>query len=254
MQSSFNIIKNNSVKNTGLRDIITSGETAAAKAENIVTETNVKNHIESYENLAKNIIENARRQSEQILIRAYEDAKSIEEEALKQAERLKSEAYEQGAAEGYNTAYNETLNKAKVDGDAIIASASKLLNNAKEEYEIYMQAKSKEIGELALTIAKAVLKKEIQDTNSINSMIYDALSESKNSRNFIIRCSSIYVEELKKQCSDWKQQLGFKGDIFIVGDDTLEPGNAVIDKGNGKIVVGIDYALQRVEEILNGKE
>jgi flagellar assembly protein FliH len=250
MQSSYNVIKNRSVKNTGLREIVTSSEAAVINPE---VEDNIKNHIESYESLAKSILENARNKSEQIVIKAYEDARAIEEEALLKAEQLKNEAYETSYQEGYHKAYHETMQHTKIESEAIIASAMELLNNAKAEYEEYLQIKTQEINDLIITIAKTVLKKEVQDKSSINSMIYEAIERSKKSEKFIVRCNSIYVDELKDQSNSWKKQLGFLGDIFILGDDSLEPGNAVIDKGNGKVITGIDYALQRIEEILEGK-
>ncbi len=251
MQSSYNVIKNNNVKNTGLKQIVTSADMTIIQTE---TEDNAKSNIESYESLAKSILENARNKSEQIVIKAYEDARNIEEKALLKAEQLKNEAYERGHQEGYQKAYHDTINQTKAESEAIIASAMELLNNAKAQYEEYLHIKTKDINDLIITIAKVVLKKEVQDKYSINSMVYEAIERSKKSDNFIIRCNSIYVDELKEQSNSWKKHLGFLGDIFILGDDSLEPGNAVIDKGNGKVITGIDYALQRIEEILGGKE
>ncbi len=251
MQSSYNVIKNNSIKNTGNREIVTMDEAGAIKAE---SEALAKSHIESYESLAKSILENARRKKEQILIKAYEEAKNIEEDALIRAEQLKNEAFELGHSEGYSVAYDETMKQAKLEGEAIVASAMNLLESAKAEYEAYLQSKEKDIKDLVLTIANTVLRKEIEAEDSINSMIYEALEASKRSKNFIIRCNSRHTSELKKQSKDWKAKLGFTGDIFIVEDNSLEAGNAVIDKGNGKVIVGIDYALQRLEEILEERE
>jgi flagellar assembly protein FliH len=255
MQSSYKVIKNNSVNNSGLRQIVTSSETLPLSVE---SENNAKNNIESYEALARTILENARKQAEQIIIKAYEETRFIEEEALAKAEQLKAEAYENafrlGNEEGYNKAYFETIEQARAEGEGIVASALELLNNAKAEYEAYFEKKSSEINELILSIAANVLKKEVQDKSAINEMIFEALEMSKKAKNFIIRCNGLYVEELKGQANRWKEELGFSGDIFIVKDDTLEPGNAIIDKGNGKVVVGIDYALQRVLEILEGKD
>lgn len=251
MQSSYNVIKNTSVKNTGLRQIVTNAESETIKAE---CEENAKNHIESYENLARNIVENARRQAEHIKIKAFQDVKNIEEEAFFKAEQLKNEAYKKGYEEGFNEAYPQAIEQATAEGNAIIASAEELLQNAKAEYESYLQNKAKDINDLIAAIARAVLKKEVQAEEAINSMILEALEASKKSSNFIIRCSTVHVETLKAQANNWKEQLGFLGDIFILGDSSLEAGNAVIDKGNGKIIVGIDYALERIEDILKEKE
>lgn len=256
MQSSFNVFKNTSVKHTGSKEIVTSAEiSSAVKAE---IEANSRDHIESYENLAKNILENARKQSEQMVARAYQEARSIEEAALSQAEQLRNNAYEegfsQGQQEGFNKAYFDTIEKAKAEGEDIIASAEALLKDAKQEYEAYVQRKSVELNELIVTIAKTVIKREVENSMDISNMIYDALENSKNSQSFIIRCNEKHVEDLKQEINNWKEQLGFFGEIFVLKDESIEPGNALIDKGNGKIEVGINYALQRVRDILEGKD
>ena len=260
MQSSYNVIKNTSIKSSGLREIITDAE--IEKPLNPEVENNTKVHIESYENLAKTILENARRQGEQIIAKAYEDVRRLEEDALIKAEQIKKaahetgymEGYEEGKQEGFNKAYKETIESAMHESENIIANAHDVLNNAKAEYENYMKKKEKEIKELIVTISKSVLKREIEDNGLINKMIFDALENSKNARNFILRCNNMHIDELKNQVDNWKEQLGFFGDIFVLKDNSLEPGNVVIDKGNGKIVVGLDYALQRISEILDGKD
>lgn len=251
MQSSFNVIKYTSVKDIGPKEIVTDSELPSIKIEN---ENNCRNHIESYENLAKTMIENARRQGETILAKAYEEARNIEEEALVRAREAYENAYSEGRQEGYNIAYTEGMQKAKKEGDEIISSAEGMLKAAKAEYENYLQSKVTEINELILTIARSVLGKEVEDRDSINGMIFNALEVSKSSRSFIIRCNGIYVEELRTQVDSWKEQLGFLGDIFIVKDDSIEKGNAIIDKGNGKVVVGVKLALEKIKAVLEGKE
>jgi flagellar assembly protein FliH len=258
MQSSYNVIKNNSVKNTGLKPIVTSsdvsyinGDTAEVRAEN---ESNARNHIESYENLARNILENARRQSDQIVARAYEDASTIESDAMQKAEQLMQDAYESGFNQGQEAGYAAGIEQARVEGEGIINSAVELLNNAKFQYDQYLQVKSGEIKELVLAISRSVLNRELQSDDSIDEMIYSAMAQAKNVKSFIIRCNPQHIDSLKSRIDSWKEQLGFFGDIFVLKDDSIEPGNAVIDKGNGKIIVGVDYALQRIGQILEGKD
>lgn len=251
MQLLYNVIKNNSVKNSGFKPIVTNEELPTTKSEK---ENNIKNNIESYENLAKTMIENARRQSEIILSKAYEEARAIEEEASVKASEAYENAFRQGYEEGYNKIYKEIMEKARTESQAIVLSAEELLKNAKIEYEKYLESKAMEINDLILTIAETILKREVKDRDSINGMIFEVLENSKNAKNFIIRCNSIYVEELKSQVESWKEQLGFFGDIFILKDDSIEPGNALIDKGNGKVTVGVKYALQKIKAILEGKE
>ncbi|MFL0246778.1 FliH/SctL family protein [Candidatus Clostridium stratigraminis] len=256
MQLSYRIIKNNSVKDDGLREIVTNLE--KPQITSYPEDNGSTCNMESYNNLVSTILENARRQKEQILAKAYEDAAMIEDNAIKEAEKLKKTAYENGYEEGkeqgFNLAYKEALSEAEIKKNSIIASAEEMLFNAKVEYENYLEDKKSELIDLIVCAAEAVLKYEIKDKSSINKMIFDALEASKNANNYIIRCNEMYISELKEQVENWKDKLGYHGDIFVVKDNTIEAGNAIINKGNGKLVVGINYALQRIKELLEGKE
>lgn len=255
MLLSYKVIKNNTVKNTGAKEIITEAE---VKALNPEIEDSIKNNIESYESLAKTLVENARRKGDRILSSAYDEARNIEETAMSKVEEIKKKAYEEGYKQGqtlgYNNAYNETVGKAKIEADRIIESAEAVLKEAKLLYEDYLQDKTEEINKLILDIANSVLKKKIEDSSNIKAMIFETIQNSKKAKVFIIRTNSTYTAELKAEIEVWKEQLAFKGDIFIVPDNSIEPGNALIDKGNGKVKIGIQVVLAKIKDILEGKD
>lgn len=248
MQLLYNVIKNTNIKSLGEKEIVTNEKLPVTKKEE--NEKDAKEHIESYENLVKTMLQNARRESEVIISKAYEDARNIEEEAQSKANEIYENAFNKGKIEGYNKA----LEEAKEKSNTIIELAENMLKNAKIEYENYLENKKNEIYDLILTIAENVLKKEVLNKEAINNMIFDALKSSQNSKNFIIRCNNIYVNEIKSKIDLWKSELTYLGDVFVVGDESIEPGNALIDKGNGKILVGIDSSLLKIKRIFEGKE
>ena len=84
--------------------------------------------------------------------------------------------------------------------------------------------------------------------------MFDALSKVKNTKTFIIKSNQIYCEEFKSKIELWKEQLPFKGDIFIIPDESIEEGSAIIERDNGKVVVGVDISLEKLHEILNSVE
>ena len=43
-----------------------------------------------------------------------------------------------------------------------------------------------------------------------------------------------------------------KEKLFILPDDEIHPGNAIIEKNTGKIEVGIDIGLERIKQVLIG--
>ncbi len=252
MQSSFNVIKNSSINENGKLEIKTN-------CSDLKPESNsdglVKSSFEvNYENLANSIIENARKQSEHIISDTYTRANAIEKEAY---EKGYSEGEKQGYTDSYDRAYEEHVLKAQHEAEGIINEAEqianyadKLLLNSKHEYEQYLDDKKNEIKDLVLEIVKNILKKEVHAEDSINLMVMDALNQVKSGKNFVIKCNSNYVKELKACIEVWKKQLTFKCEVFVIDDDTVELGNAVVEKDNGHLEVGIDVGFTKVKKIL----
>lgn len=255
MQSSYRVIKNNHVQSLGNKDISTEFIKVQDKEE---IEENIKNNFESYETLVNTMLENARRKSDKILSSAYQEAQLVESDSRLKAEQLMQEAYnkgyEEGKVKGHEEAYNDSYPKVQEQCELIKQQADEVLFEAKKTYELYLEQKKHEIKDFILETVETILKQSIQNEDSLDKMIYSAIEDTKNAKCFIIKCHSTYIEDLNSKKDIWRDQLVFKGDIFVLKDDSLELGTAVIDKGNGKVVVSIDYALDKLKELLEGNE
>ncbi|MDT8716655.1 hypothetical protein IAI10_08295 [Clostridium sp. 19966] len=244
MPSSYRVIKNNEVINQGSKGIVTEN------ASNIIRhfpqdDLSSGQQAQSYENLAQNIIGNAKREAEEIRNQTMYYAQGIKEEALKQGQE---EGYQAGFSKGYEEAYTQNIEIAKKEAEAIISNANNLLFAAKTEYENYLQEKHDQIIKLAVSIAQKVLKREVESDEGINEMVYAALENSTNSKSIIIKTNFVHVDNIKAQILDWKERLGLKNDVFVVPDNSIAEGNAVIEKNDGKIVIGIDTAMKNIKD------
>lgn len=259
MQSSYNIIKNSSVIKDGNKKIVTEFEQVKeAKEKELqkeLNETNAKIFIDSYENLVKTMIEDARKQREQILSAAYSEAEKLSKEAY---ERAYEEGNQSGYNDGFNKAYEEgykvNLDKALQEGQTIRNNADNVLRSAIEEKERYLKEKENEIKDLIINCVESILRKEVKEKDGLNNIIFEALSKVKNTKTFIIKSNPIHCEEFKGKIELWKEQLPFRGDIFIVPDKSMEEGSAVIERENGKIKVGVNIAMEKVREFFNSVE
>ncbi|KZL94138.1 hypothetical protein [Clostridium magnum] len=256
MQSSYNIIKNSSVVKEGNKQIVTEFEQIKEdKQKELQKEINAKSFIDSYENLAKTMIEDARKQREQILSSAYSEAERLSKEAY---ERAYQEGNQNGYNDGFNKAYEEgykiNLDKALQEGQIIRNNADSVLRSAVEEKERYLKEKENEIKDLIINCVESILKKEVKEKDGLNNIIFEALSKVKNTNTFIIKSNPVHCEEFKGKIELWKEQLPFRGDIFIIPDESMEEGSAVIERENGKIQVGANIALEKVREIFNSVE
>ncbi|NMM61454.1 flagellar assembly protein FliH [Clostridium sp. P21] len=255
MQSSYRIIKSTSVASDGLKKIVTEFETQESVEQKNLAETNAKTFIDSYESLAKTMVENARVQSDKLISKAFEEAERLQKEACEKGyNKGYNEGLQKGSEDGFNKAYEEgykeNIEKAEKEGQIIKDNADNILRTCKVEKERYLKEKEEEIRELIVNCVESILKREVKDKDGLNDVIFEALSRVKNTKTFIIKSNETYCEELKNKVELWKEQLPFRGDIFIIPDKDVEIGKAIIERENGKIIVSIDGAIEKVKEIV----
>lgn len=252
MQSSFRIIKDGSVLKNGTKEIDTDFK-QPVKAKNGNEEV-AKNYIDSYENLAKGILEKARVQGETVLSEAYDQARQIEEQATQSG-------YKKGYEAGHKEAYESTIESAKQEAKTIVdeanvikEEASNILSSAKDQYEKYLELKKEEIIQIVCDISEKLLMKKIQESNCINDIAKELLSNVKNEKNIILKCNSTYKEEIEKNIPIWKQELPIQGEVFLLCNSTMELGIVEIEKENGKIVINIMKGIEKVKEVLGSED
>lgn len=249
MQSSYNVIKNHYVVTEGKKEICTKAplviDDFEAEQEGKIENTieNTKEALVSFKNIARDIVENAHIESNKIIVEATERAKEIEVEAF-------NNASSKGYDDGYNIGYKEGMEKAVAEGEAIIKNANEVLANAKLEYKNYIEEKEIHIRELIYQMTSSVLKREVEDAEAINEIIFDALLEEKNEEYFIIKCNSNHLSSLKGEVENMKNKLAFTGDIFVIEDNSLDNGAATIEKDSGKILVDMGYVCEKLKEII----
>lgn len=251
MQSSYRVIKSNSVVNEGNKEIeakFVQPKEIVIKPGGIVSETkDYTSEFESIEKIAAGIIENARRESKSILIKAYEKAKVIENEAKEQGF---GQGYEEGRNIGLNEGYEEGFNNGKAQGDEIAQNANFMLFQAKEEYNRFLKEKEIHFRNLIITTVETILKREVKDPEGLNALILEALEEEKHQKAFIIKCNSNYYQSVEGEVLNFKNKLAFRGDIFVIEDNLLEDGTVVIEKDNGTTTLSIDYSIEKLKEAL----
>jgi len=244
---SFNVIKNSRVTNQGDKEINT--QLSRTPAMGIMDAHNQVNNadMDSYENIASNIIETARRESETIRSKALVDAAEIKSLAY-------DEGKEQGNKEGYEQGYNEAMSIVMKEAEVVKSKADSILLEAKSEYNNYLLQKEKHIKALIVTIAENILKKEVQAADTLNEMIFNNLKTERDIKLYIIKVNKTHFEMVKSQIENYKNKLAFQGDIFVIEDDFLDDGTAVIEKETGKSIVSISYGIEKIIEIFQEEQ
>lgn len=253
MLSSYNVIKSAYVEKSGRKPIDT--DISIISKKNIeIDEATSKEHYANYESLAKDILESARKEKDEILRKAYNECAEMETKSKDKIREEYNKAAESGYKDGFQKSYKEyyekNMEKAKKDSEALIKNAENIMQSAKDEYDKYLNEKESDIKELVFKVAENVLKKEVKDKDALNGMLFDALSKEKSKGKFIIRCNKCYEESIRSNIAEWKNKLALKNDIFIIPDEQIRQGKALIEKEDGKIIIDIDNALEKVKEIL----
>lgn len=244
MQSSYKVIKSINAVSEGNKEI--KADFVAPK-EIIIDTKEYASEMESIEKIAAGIIENARRESRNLLSQAYETAKQIEMDAKEQGF---NQGYEEGRKIGYNEGYEEGLGQGQREGNEILQNAKFMLFQAKEEYSRFVKEKEVAFRNLILTSVEAILKKEVSDEAALNNLVFHVLSEEKNEKSFIIRCNSVHYSSIQGEIANFKNKLAFRGEIFVIEDNLLEDGTIIIEKDSGKTTLSMDYSLQKLKELL----
>ena len=121
----------------------------------------------------------------------------------------------------------------------IVKSERKTLKNNK-----------KNILAMGISIAEKVLRRNFEDEESMDLLILDVIKEYELKENFVIRVNPIYKESLDKQILELKENNLINKDVFILSDESVDKGNALIESLNGKLVIGIDDVIGKIKEEL----
>lgn len=255
MPLSCKVIKKGSTTENGKVEINTE---YINKRNKELGEKNAKEFIDSYEVLARTIVENARKQGEKLVSQAYEQVQQIQEEAYKVGyddglQQGYKESYEKGSIEAEEY-YREIQQKIQLEVEEKNKNMENMLFGAKQEYLLYLKEKEEKIKELIIHILENVLKEEVKREDAITKMLLDAMDMAKKSKTVVIKSRAEYLKDIKEKIDIWKATNVFQGEVFLVPDDTLGQGAAVIQRENGKIRVDAIKSLDKVKEIIMQEE
>jgi len=259
MQSSYNLIKKGIAKQGDSKVISTEYnikkpvfeviETEKEEEDVKVPQIDPEELIKRYEDIGQRIIQDAKKEKQVIVLRAQMDANVAEKNAY---EKGYAQGLENGYDDGYKKAYDETIEAAKAEAAEIINKAEQLLKSAHENYEEYLENKKLEVLKLALEIAESIAQKALSKEDSLNSIVEEAFKISKGEENVILKVNSIHVESIKAQVEKWKIAYGIKNEIFVLVDDFMEPGNAILEKSSGVVKVGIEVGMEQIRKAILG--
>ena len=260
MNSSYKnskIIKGNDVIVIGKKTLRNSINRLPQEEVKVVNEVQDEEFIKREEEIKLKLIE-AEKRYEQIIKDAQEESFKIIEASKGEASGIEKKAYEQGHSQGlkngyedgYKEAYEDNIEKAKLKASEIIQNANDTLFEAKEHVISYMKENKEHILDLSISIAEQVLREKFNDISSMDNILINIIEEYELKENVVVKVNPLYKESLDNQIIELKKNYKVNGDVFILSDESIEQGNAVIDTLKGRLIIGIDCVLDKIKEEL----
>lgn len=203
-------------------------------------------------------LQEAQKEYDDIIDHAKAEASQIIEESKLERENIEKKAYEEGYnqglkngyEDGYKESYEENIEKAKKESEEIVNNASKLLIQAKDKVSEYMNLNKEEILKISISIAQQVLRDEFKSESSMNTLLTKIIEEHELKENIVIKINPLYKDSLNNEILNLKECNKLKGDVFVLEDESIDIGNAIIENVKGRIIVGVDAVIDKVKEEL----
>lgn len=246
-----NVIKSDEVQILGKKKIKVNPDTSNFEVENEEIKEEIELKLKEAKENSEQIIIDAQIESEKIIENAKEKAKQEVSNIEKQAyEKGHTQGMKNGYEDGYKEVYEEHVKKAEDQACEIVENANKILIQANKEVSNYMKEQKANILNISVNIAEQVLREKFNDVSVMESLIENIITEYEVRENFVIKVNPMYKESLDKQVQNLKESHKINGDVFVLTDESIKTGNAVIDNMNGSLIVGIDGVLEKIKEEL----
>ncbi len=174
-------------------------EDANNKAQEIIEAAALQaNDIKNKAQLeANNITEDANA----ILEKSKTEAESLLEQANSESVQIRENASQEGAKEGYQSGYNDGLNKIRDELLHKICAMDEVVKNTFEMKNKILSSSSKEIVELVLLIARKLLINSV-DENCVAKVVNNSLSLLNDKENIELILSEKYAKLLNQVLND----------------------------------------------------
>jgi type III secretion protein L len=181
----------------------------------------IKGEIYSASSKAREILQKAQTEAEEIVRKAHEDK-----------EREKQDGYQAGYQEG-------------------LAQVTELLAKARVEYEQTLKNASKEMLSLAFKIAEKIVGKQLEmDKTIIMDIVSQALQTVRQSRQITLRVNPEDAKVLKANKDAFLEKLGHGREIDVLEDKKVERGGCIIESEIGIVEAQLQTQLDRLKKVL----
>lgn len=216
---------------------------------------------------AKTALEDARAAARNTVAAAEKQAAAIMDEAGEAAEELKAKAREQGFAEGREAGledgrregYEQGRKEGEEAGMAMAAQAIEeaarqarsTISVAEEQARQTLLGAERQIVDMALTLARKILAREIEENPmAVLPIVQAALGRVRDQEQITLRVNPQDYELVLLARHELQAALQNDNSLTIAPDDTLKNGDCVIDTPYGNLDARIDTQFEILKNAL----
>lgn len=195
-------------------------------------------NVESLEQhgVIKGDIYSASARAREMIQKAQQDAEEIVRRAVEQKEKEKQDGYDAGYQEG-------------------LAQVTELLVKARTEYEASLKNASKDMLNLAFKIAEKIIGKALElDKDLIVDIVAQALQTVRQSRQITIRVNPEDAKVLKANREALADALGQGRMIDVAEDKKVPRGGCIIESEIGIVEAHLQTQLERLKKVLSERK
>ncbi|HSP06146.1 MAG TPA: type III secretion system stator protein SctL [Acidobacteriota bacterium] len=184
----------------------------------------------------KGDIYSASARAREILQKAQSDAEEIIRRAVEQREKEKQDGYDAGYQEG-------------------LAQVTELLAKARTEYDASLRNASKDMLGLAFKIAEKIIGKALElDKNLVVDIVAQALQTVRQSRQITIRVNPEDAKTLRASKETLADGLGQGRMIDVAEDKKVPRGGCIIESEIGIVEAHLQTQLERLKKVLSERK
>jgi type III secretion protein L len=206
------------------------------KPSGSIEEDSVVDTLEQKHGLIKGDVYSAGNKAREILQKAQGEAEEIIRRAIEQREKEKKDGFQEGHQEG-------------------LAQVTELLAKARVEYDVIMRNASKDMLDLAFKIAEKIIGKQLEiDKSTIMDIVAQALQTVRQSKQITVRVNPEDGKALKASKDALLEMLGHGRGIDIMEDKKVEKGGCIIESEVGVVDAQLHKQLDRLRKVLTEKK
>ncbi len=196
---------------------------------------NVSHNINP-EEVAAQIINDAKKQAEEILAKALLEAEQLQQKTKSDAQEEAAKIAEDAYHEAYEKGRKEALDSAAQEADTIRHQARGVLQQTEEIRIKTLESMEPQIIQLAAEIAEKILTVKLNlDPQVVVDIAFEAINSIKEREQVILYVNPYEVGFFEERRPDLLKELSPKGELEIIADHEVEPGGCKVETEYGRV-------------------